>query len=361
MSDRAEFYRILTAAIEDLTDHGFDSQVRLEEWLERLRRAAAASLVPEHVLERNLKDVLERVYRRTVEGLKLIQMHPAVSRYTLERVKPKLRAELDRRIMASANLIRLNRQASIERTLQRFAGWATSIPIGGTEVTKKREEQRRIRRGIAGLSFEERRVTIDQGHKLVAAINDIVAQDGGAIALTWRHVNEGPPAYDARPNHVARDGHIFVLRDNWAMQKGLMKLAGRKYYDQVTAVGEEPFCRCLPGSTRIPFANVQKAYRRWYDGVLLEISTTTGKALSVTPNHPVLTAHGWRSADSLNVGDHLVETSAQIVDSAERAYHEDDAVPMVAWLQYGWPYPCKLDPSQHHRPDRYGDEPAIGA
>ncbi|MHB8816952.1 MAG: hypothetical protein ACYDAE_27325, partial [Steroidobacteraceae bacterium] len=239
-----DFYRALTAAIEDLTEHGFDSQKRLEDWLERLRRAAIASLVPTHVLERNLKDVLERVYRRTVDGPKLIQVHPGISEYTLKQVKPKLRAELDRRIMASANLIRLNRSASIEQTLQRFAGWATSIPIGGTEVAKKQEERRRIRRGIAGLSFEERRVIIDQGHKLVASINDIVAQDGGAIALIWHHVNEGPPAYDARPDHVARDGRIFVLRDNWAIKKGLMKLGGRQYYDQVTAVAEEPFCRC---------------------------------------------------------------------------------------------------------------------
>lgn len=225
-------------------EHGFDSQKRLDDWLERLRRAAVASLVPEHVLERNLKDMLERVYRRTVEGPKLIRMHPGVSRFTLQQVKPKLRAELDRRILASASLIRLNRDASIERTLQRFAGFATSIPIGGTEIAKKREEKRRIRRGIAGLSFEERRVVIDQGHKLAASINDIVAQDGGAIALIWHHVNEGPPAYDARPKHVARDGHIFVLRGNWAMKDGLMKLAGRQYYDQVTAVAQEPFCRC---------------------------------------------------------------------------------------------------------------------
>ena len=244
MAERAEFYRVLTAAIEDLATHGFDSQTRLDEWLEKLRNAAIASLIPEAVLERNLKDVLERVYRRIADGPKLIRTHPGVSRFTLEMVKPKLRAELDRRIMASASLIRLNRQASIERTLQRFAGWGSSIPIGGTQVTSKREEKRRIRRGISGLAFEERRVIIDQGHKLAASINDIVAEEGGAIALIWRHVKEGPPAYDARPDHVARDGKIFVLRDNWAMEKGLIKLAGRQYYDQVTAVAEEPFCRC---------------------------------------------------------------------------------------------------------------------
>lgn len=237
------FYRVLTAAIEDLTEHGFDSQARLDGWLERLRRAAIASLIPEHVLERNLKDVLERVYRRTVDGPKLIRIHPGISRYTIDRIRPKLRAELDRRIMASANLITLNRDASIERTLQRFAGWATSIPIGGSDVTKKHEERRRIRRGIAGLPFEERRVIVDQATKLAAAINDIVATDGGAIAAVWHHVKEGG-GYQARPEHEARDGEMFVIRDCWALKDGLIKLAGRKYTDQIEQPAEFVFCRC---------------------------------------------------------------------------------------------------------------------
>jgi len=88
-------------------------------------------------------------------------------------------------------------------------------------------------------------VVTDQGHKLVASIHEIVAKDGGAIALIWRHVKEGPPAYDARPEHLARDGKLYVLRDNWALSDGLMKLAGRQYYDQISAVGQEPFCRCF--------------------------------------------------------------------------------------------------------------------
>ena len=159
-------------------------------------------------------------------------------------IKPKLRAELDRRILASARLIKLNRQASIERTLQRFAGWATSIPIGGTTHSKRSDVMKAARRGIASLPFEERRVIIDQGHKLVSTIDDIVATDGGAILAIWRHVKERPPAYDARPDHVARHGKVFVIRDNWAIKKGLMKLAGAKYTDEVEAPGELVFCRC---------------------------------------------------------------------------------------------------------------------
>lgn len=237
------FYETLTAAINDLMEHGFDSQQRLDMWVQKLETAARATLVPEATLNRSLKDMLLKVYQRTVEGDTLINRHSGISQYTLASIKPKLRAELDRRILASANLIRLNREASIQKTLQRFAGWATSIPIGGTDVAERQEVKDNVRRGIAGLPFEERRVIIDQGHKLANTINEIVAVDGGAIAGIW-HSHYRESGYDYRPEHKVRDGRIYVLRDNWALKKGLMKLGAEKYYDQITAAGSEVYCRC---------------------------------------------------------------------------------------------------------------------
>lgn len=237
------FYQVLGEAVDDLMAFGFDSQERLNNWVRKLEEAARATLVPISVLDRSIRDMLMRVYQRTVQNDRLLKRHEGISEYTLASIKPKLRGELDRRILASAELIRLNRDASIQRTLQRFAGWATSIPVGGTDVAERAEVKQNVRRGIAGLPFEERRVIIDQGHKLAAAVDDIVARDGGAIAAIWHHVNEGG-GYQARPEHVKRDGTIFVIRDNWALQKHLMKLAGHQYTDQLTQPGEEVFCRC---------------------------------------------------------------------------------------------------------------------
>ena len=241
---RDGFYDVLTAAINDLLEYGFDSSQRVEEWVRKLETAARSSLVPEGVLNREVRDVLMRTYQRTVEGGLLHKRHPNIAAYTIERIKPKLRAELDRRILASSSLIKLNREQSIQRTLQRFAGWATSIPIGGTEAEKRSEVKETVKRGIAGLGFVERRVVIDQGHKLVAAINDIVAVDSGAIAGRWQHIPLGPPAYDSRPEHVEMHDKVFVIRGNWAMEKGLMKLAGRKYTDEVDFPGTPVSCSC---------------------------------------------------------------------------------------------------------------------
>jgi len=38
----ASFYDILTEAINDMADHGYDSQARLDGWLMKLRTAAAS-------------------------------------------------------------------------------------------------------------------------------------------------------------------------------------------------------------------------------------------------------------------------------------------------------------------------------
>ena len=103
------FYRVLTEVIAEMADTGFDSAERLAYWIKRIREAAAQSLTPPYVLERALNETLHGIYRAKIERAGILKHHPGVARFTLERVRPALRAELDRRMMASRELIRLNR------------------------------------------------------------------------------------------------------------------------------------------------------------------------------------------------------------------------------------------------------------
>ena len=238
-----EFYSVVNEAIADFLEHGFDSQARLDKWLDLIARAARMALIPQAQLVKVLQDTLGQAYQRTVSDARLMKVHEGISRFTIAQVKPELRAELQRRILASANLITLNRDASIARTLQRFAGWASSVPPGGTAVADRRAIKKTVRKGIAGLPLEERRCLTDQSMKLVAAVNDIIATDGGAIAGQWHHVAEGPPAYDSRPAHVARNGKFYVLRGSWAHKKGLIKSVNG-FTDDITLPAEEISCRC---------------------------------------------------------------------------------------------------------------------
>jgi hypothetical protein len=241
---RQSFYDVVTEAVADLTAHGFDSADRVAYWAKRLREAAEASMGSAHAAEQQLRDSLAAIYRRLVDNGGVLKHHPGVHRFTVEKLAPRLRAELDRRILASASLIKLNREQAVAKTIQRLSGWATSIPEGGSETVDRREVKAHIAKPIWSSSFEERRCAIDQGHKLAASINEVIARDSGAIAVEWRsHWRQ--PGYAYRPDHKERDGKVYLLRDSWARESGLVKPGDAGCYEDVTAVGEEPFCRCF--------------------------------------------------------------------------------------------------------------------
>jgi hypothetical protein len=236
-------YEVVSAAIADLAEHGYDNAERVAGWERKIKEAADRTMVAPHFMEQMLREALVAVYRRMVDRGEIAKLHPGIGRFTLEKVRPYMRAELDRRILASANLIRLNRQQAVAQTLQRFSGWATSIPKGGTDKADRRKVGKDVRKALTSLPFQERRVLIDQGHKLTAAISEVMAKDGAAIAGRWRS-NWRQKNYDYRPEHKERDGNVYAVRGCWAIEQGLMKKGEAGYYDEVTAVAEEPFCRC---------------------------------------------------------------------------------------------------------------------
>jgi hypothetical protein len=237
------FTAILTAAIRDLSENGFDDVARLHEWMRRLRMAAIRDLPTDDQLDNQMRSAMRAAFNRAISQTQIKRSHPGITRFTVERIKPELRLELDRRILASAELIKLNRARRIEETLQRFSGWATSIPAGGSRVVDKADTKADIAKGIKSFSFEARRVSIDQGHKLIAAVNDVLAMQTDAIAAIWRSHGRHDASYDARPEHLARDGKVFAIRNNWAIQRGLMN-KGEGYTDEMERVGELPYCRC---------------------------------------------------------------------------------------------------------------------
>lgn len=240
----ASFYQTVTEAVNDFAAKGYDSMTRLEYWSERIREAALREMRSEDELADALRRALQGHYGRLVDRGAILKNHKAAERFTLAKVAPSLRAELDRRILASADLIKLNREQSVEKTLQRFKGWATSIPPGGSRVVDKLDTKETIGKALKQLPFEERRVIIDQGHKFTSELNNILAVDGGALAAIW-HSNWRQPGYDFRDRHKHVDEELFVIRGNWAMAAGLMKLDGHRYTDDIERTGELPFCRCF--------------------------------------------------------------------------------------------------------------------
>ena len=236
------FTETVLAAIADLSEHGFDSISRLERWQLELTYAAERESQSNNAVDARLVDHLGRIYAQQITRGGALKRHK-IAAWRLENISPKLRNELDRRIMAAAQLIRLNRAAMIQKTLQRFSGWATSLPIDGSLAVDKRDEAENIKKSFRSLPFEERRVIVDQSHKLKASIDDIIAKDNGAIAGIWRCRHTGN--YTNRKDHLDRENKVYFVRDNWALRDGFAKLAGRQYMDEITIPAQEVYCSCV--------------------------------------------------------------------------------------------------------------------
>jgi hypothetical protein len=86
---------------------------------------------------------------------------------------------------------------------------------------------------------------------------------------------------------------------------------------------------CVLPDTEISGPGIEKAYRAPYNGPVVDLRTATGKRLSVTPNHGVMTTRGFVRARELRKGDHLVSSgSPQSV--ASRIDDNFDQAPTLA-------------------------------
>lgn len=239
------FRALLFEAIREFAEHGYRSEADLSAWLLRLHAALERELPADGWVRQQLEAALGRIFTREVKTGGLLKRVPGVSRYTLDRISPTLRAELDRRIFAGIDLIRLNRRAAVEKTLQRFAGWVSSVPRGGSHQTNIREIAAELAKPAKQVRFEARRVAIDQGHKLSAAVAHVAAAHAGAIGGIWHDRGEHDHGYDARPEHLKRSGTLFLIRDSWAMEDGLVRKGGLGYTDEIEQPAQLPFCSCF--------------------------------------------------------------------------------------------------------------------
>lgn len=78
----------------------------------------------------------------------------------------------------------------------------------------------------------------------------------------------------------------------------------------VYRVGEVPSYpdhpQCFPAGTIVSGPPIVASTERWYAGDIVEIETVGGRVLTVTPNHPILTSHGWVAAGQLHEGGDVI-------------------------------------------------------
>jgi hypothetical protein len=237
------FRTLIMEALRWFATNGYSSEGVLQDWLLRLHRALERELPTDAATKTQISNALAKVFDREIKS-GIVKRVPGVTRYTLDRVAPALRAELDRRIFASVDLIKLNKAAATQKTLQRFSGWVTSVPAGGMAKPDIREVAQDILKPSKQVRFEARRVAIDQGAKLSQNVAKVVSIHAGAIAGIWHDRGQYDKSYDYRPDHLERSGKLFLVRDSWAMNEGLIAKRGLQYMDEITEPAQEIYCSC---------------------------------------------------------------------------------------------------------------------
>lgn len=132
------------------------------------------------------------------------------------------------------------------------------------------------------------------------------------VTAYWRHSEVRPPTHagaEKLPCKVCTP-NLDKPQDEWAVPGG---------------PPAHPNC-ILPGNLVVPLGKLQAASKARYIGRCVEITLSSGRRLTVTENHPVLTPVGWQAAHTLRVrGDVLCATDAERISSL--VHPDNDYVP----------------------------------
>lgn len=142
----------------------------------------------------------------------------------------------------------------------------------------------------------------DQVGDVHAQLTRIRQKEAGFAGYVWRTMKDAR----VRDSHIENHGKYF----DWSIGATNLEKPGARH------PGED--WRCVPASARILFSHgVARCYRHWYSGELSVVSTDSGKTISATPNHPVLTDAGWKPIHLLKTGDYVIEIADQGVNIPE--------------------------------------------
>lgn len=89
---------------------------------------------------------------------------------------------------------------------------------------------------------------------------------------------------------------------------------------------------CVFPNTKVIAPDIEAMTRSLYSGCVVEIGTSDGARLTVTPNHIVLTARGWVRAKNLIKGDKVINYSRGIKSVFESDPTDNDGIPTIEEL-----------------------------
>jgi hypothetical protein len=147
-----------------------------------------------------------------------------------------------------------DRIGRVQAMLREFLG---QVPSGGTNDKAIKSRIAEIKKELRSLAKWDRLFYTYKARSLPAEIEYIFMLAGNPLAAIWQYSDlDAQAEYQKTYDHQQRDGHVYAVRGNWAIEKGLMKVGPAGYLDAVSRPGQELGCMCslrwVAGVRRLP-------------------------------------------------------------------------------------------------------------
>jgi len=279
---RLSSYRMLLS-LRDLSTAELQNQNTVQAHL--LAAAGGAGLKPE---QNSYKELFTRLANRGslagVESLRGKAVRKDIaSTMTFDLINPRVLEFINRYTLSLITLISADTRTAIQAIL--YNAVRSGMPP---------REQARLIRPLIGLTTNQ-----------VSAVTRYrAALEAGQYRQTLNNVLRDK-RYDAST--------LRALRNKEALSRAQIEKMVARYAERQLKHRAEMIARteCLTGDTFVDAAVVRAAFRRPYSGDICHIETRSGRKLSATPNHPVLTRRGWMFMHELKSGDYLICDTGQ--------------------------------------------------
>jgi len=154
------------------------------------------------------------------------------------------------------------------------------------------------------------------------AVNQIIKEVVGAGGLADISLRNAKTIAQTAMMHVATEARMQTMQDNddvvigyeWVSTLDSRTSEICRYRDGMVFLFTDKFQpkppahhNCLSGDTNVSTCGaVSNVYKRPYKGRMINVTTRSGRSISITPNHPVLTSSGWIAAGDLDLSCKLV-------------------------------------------------------
>jgi len=240
----------INAAINELLKNGWTPSL-IKCWRDELERVldeeAMSPIDAGDAVQRYYQNYLDRIIE--VKGLPFRSIVSSDDKQAagitgigmegkFELLLPKIRSAFD----SCVNDVKAHagqfRQRELLAALNTFEQWALSIPLGGTKEKSFRDEARSVRLELKSFSKWDKYFAQVKSRNFMNEINRIIAEFNGAIAARWHF-----RSLCEEPMHKERDGEIYLIRGNWASEKGFIDDHKTKFTESLSLPGNDG-CMC---------------------------------------------------------------------------------------------------------------------